>query len=222
MMNSANQVLSSQSYAFDAASQVLKSTRDGAATAYAYDAIGQLLSETKPGYSASYSYDANGNRTSRTVNGLAETYAVDAGDKLTAVTWSGGSRTFAYDAAGRTTSVTDAGGARTFTYDFESRITSTSHPVAGTESHTYNGMDTRVGKTDPGGTYTYKRDGAYVTDPVLSDGQATYTPGISERRSGASRFFHENYLGTIGRQTDSGHEPTECYFRLRFGLISDS
>ncbi len=190
LKNSANQVLSSQSYVFDVASQILTSTRDGVATSYAYDAIGQLLSETKPGYSASYSYDSNCNRASRTVNGLAETYANDAGDKLTSVTWTGGSKTFAYDASGRTTSVASGGVTRTFAYDFESRITSIATTGQTTNTFGYSGFDTRVAKTDSTGTRTYLRSGTYVTAPVLADGQATYTPGVSERRGSTTSYQH--------------------------------
>ena len=36
----------------------------------------------------------------------------------------------------------------------------------------------------------FLRDGAYVTDPVLADGAATYTPGVSERRGVATTFLH--------------------------------
>jgi RHS repeat-associated protein len=59
-----------------------------------------------------------------------------------------------------------------------------------TNSFGYNGLDARVSKTDSTGTYGFKRNGAGVTDPVLSDGAATYTPGISERRGGNSKFLH--------------------------------
>ncbi|MCE2767604.1 MAG: hypothetical protein LW628_11930, partial [Fimbriimonadaceae bacterium] len=36
----------------------------------------------------------------------------------------------------------------------------------------------------------FLRDGAYVTDPVLTDGAATYTPDVSERRGAATTFLH--------------------------------
>ena len=36
----------------------------------------------------------------------------------------------------------------------------------------------------------FLRDGAYVTDPVLTDGAATYTPDVSERRGVATTFLH--------------------------------
>ena len=63
-------------------------------------------------------------------------------------------------------------------------------PGVTTNAFGYNGLDARVSKTDSSGTYGFKRNGAGVTDPVLSDGAATYTPGISERRGGNSKFLH--------------------------------
>ncbi len=53
-----------------------------------------------------------------------------------------------------------------------------------------------MSKTDSSGTYGFKRNGAGVTDPVLSDGAATYTPGISERRAGSSKFLHSGMKNT--------------------------
>lgn len=58
------------------------------------------------------------------------------------------------------------------------------------QSKVYNGLDTRVGSTTNSVGRTFLRDGAYVTDPVLSDGAATYTPGVSERRGAATTFLH--------------------------------
>jgi RHS repeat-associated protein len=81
-------------------------------------------------------------------------------------------------------------GTTTRVYDYESRITTITYPNSSTNTFTYNGLDTTVGKVDSGGTKTYKRDGVGVTAPVLSDGPASYTPGLSERRSGTSTFSH--------------------------------
>ena len=172
-------------------------TVGGVTTTYTYDANGQLLSESRSGYSASYTYDANGNRASRTVNGVTETYTVDSGDKLTQVSVSGvATKTFGYDGAGRTTSIQTSSGTTSFTYDFESRVTGITYPNASTNSFTYNGLDTRVGKTDSAGTATFRRMGAGVTAPVLGDGSASFTPGISERRGSTSSFYGADYLGT--------------------------
>jgi RHS repeat-associated protein len=58
---------------------------------------------------------------------------------------------------------------------------------------------------DSTGTRTYLRDGAYVTDPVLNDGSASYTPGTSERRSGTSTWYHAGFKNaesqTVSNQT---------------------
>lgn len=212
-------LISIESYGYNLADALVSKVVDGVTTSYGYDAVDQLLSETRTGYSASYTYDSNGNRTSRTLNGLVETYSVDSGDKLASVTWSGGSRSIAYDAAGRTTGITDGSGTRAFTYDFESRISRVDYPGGAYDTFGYNGFDTRVTKGGTSGSLTYRRDGAYVTDPVLSDGQSVYTPGISERRNGVSRFYHENYLGTIGRQTDGSQSTVSTRDYDAFGNL---
>ena len=69
--------------------------------------------------------------------------------------------------------------------DWESRITSMVGPGVNS-TFAYNGLDTRVSKN----AQSFLRDGAYVTDPVLRDGQATFTPGISERRGSTTTFQH--------------------------------
>ncbi len=55
-------------------------------------------------------------------------------------------------------------------------------------------------------TTTYKRAGAYVTDPVLNEttGQfsANYTPGVSERRAGVSTYLHSGLKNADARTTD--------------------
>jgi YD repeat-containing protein len=88
-------------------------------------------------------------------------------------------------------------------YDYEDRITGITFPSSATDSFSYNGLDTRVGKTDSTGTYSCVRDGAGVTAPVLDDGAANYTPGVSQHRSGSTTFENEDYLGTSNRQTNT-------------------
>jgi RHS repeat-associated protein len=169
-------------------------------TTYAYDGAGQLTSESRTGYSATYSYDANGNRLTRTVGGTTENYTYDDGDKLEDVKVGGTAiKTFGYDAAGRTTSVTTSAGTTTIGYDFESRATSISGPGI-SQSNTYNGLDTRVSSTTNSVSNTFLRDGAYVTDPVVKDSNATYTPGLYERRAGSTRQLHHN-LKNVELQT---------------------
>ena len=145
--------------------------------------------------------------------------------RICAVT-SGGSTvksySYSYDGAGRTTAVTTSAGTTSLTYDYESRVTGITYPSTATDSFTYNGLDTRVGKVDSTGTYTYKRDGANVSDPVLSDGSIAYTPGTSERKSGASTFDHGNYLATFTRQTNSSQTTTATRVYDAFGNLESS
>ncbi|ARU45045.1 hypothetical protein CCB81_13030 [Armatimonadetes bacterium Uphvl-Ar2] len=51
---------------------------------------------------------------------------------------------------------------------------------------------------------TFVRDGSYVTDPVLRDGQATYTPGVSERRGGVSTWSHSGLKNADAQTTSVG------------------
>ena len=164
-------------------------------------------------------YDANGNRTSKTLNGVTQVYAIDDGDKLTAITQGGTTvKSYGYDAAGRTTSVTSSAGTTNLAYDFESRVKTIAGPGV-SNAFAYNGLDTRVGKVDSGGTATYRRDGAGVTAPVLSDGGAVYTPGVSQRRSGATTFDLSDRLGTASRQTDAAKSTTATRSYDAFGML---
>ena len=54
-----------------------------------------------------------------------------------------------------------------------------------------------MGKTDSTGTYSYACDGASPGSPVLSDGHALYTPGLSENRNGTSRYYANDRLGNL-------------------------
>jgi RHS repeat-associated protein len=131
-------------------------------------------------------------------------------------------KSYSYDSAGRTTSVTTGAGTTTLAYDYEGRITTITYPDSSTNTFGYNGLDTRVGKVDSTGTKTYKRDGAYVTDPVLSDSAASYTPGISERRSSTTKFYHTDRLGTTERLTNTSQTTTDTHEYDAFGLLVSS
>ena len=86
-------------------------------------------------------------------------------------------------------------------------------------SYTYNGLDARVGKVDSSGTATYRRDGADVTDDVLSDGAAVYTPGVSQRRAGATTYDLSDRLGTASRQTNAAKGATATRSYDAFGML---
>ena len=216
-LNMSNVTISAESYAYNAASEVLSHTEDGVMTSYGYDMASQLTSETRPGYSASYTFDGNGNRLTKTVNGATENYSYDDGDKLL----SAGSKTYQYDAAGRTTQVKVGINAPSIlTYDEEDRLKTTNGPM-GSQSYSYNGFDTRVGKTVGGATTSYHRDGAGVTAPLISDTGATYTPGISERRNGVSTFLNVG-LKDVAKQTDISGNVTTTRKYDAYGMVIGS
>jgi len=192
-------VLRTTGYAWDNADQITSQTVNGVTTNYGYDLAGQLTSEIRSGYNVAYTYDANGNRLSKTVNGVAEGYTYDLADKMLTA----GAKSYTYDAAGRTVGINAPGGTTTLTYDYESRVTAISGPGIN-ETHTYNGLDTRVGTVQGGVSRTFVRDGSYVTDPVLRDGQATYTPGVSERRGGVSTWSHSGLKNADAQTTSVG------------------
>jgi RHS repeat-associated protein len=64
----------------------------------------------------------------------------------------------------------------------------------------------------------YGLDGIGVTAPVLSDGASSFTPGISARTSGASKFLHDDRLGTLGMETDANQATTATKTYDAFGM----
>ncbi|WKZ80857.1 MAG: RHS repeat-associated core domain-containing protein [Fimbriimonadaceae bacterium] len=128
---------------------------------------------------------------------------------------------FTYDSAGRTTAVETSAGTTSLSYDYESRVTGITYPNQSTNSFTYNGLDTRVGMTDSGGSKTFLRDGVSVTSPVLSDGSATYTPAISERRSSTTTFYHAG-IKNGDSQTNTSESVTASVQYDAFGNVTSS
>jgi hypothetical protein len=108
---------------------------------------------------------------------------------------------------------------RTLTEPEESPCPGITYPNSSTNTFTYNGLDTRVSKVDSSGTSTYRRDGAYVTDPVLSDGSLTHTPGISTRSGSTTTYQHSDWLGSNIRQTDSSEATTNQLRTDAFGMV---
>ena len=90
-----------------------------------------------------------------------------------------------------------------------------------TNTFTDNGFGTRTSKTDSTGKRDYLRDGVGVTSPVLSDGAATYTPGISERR-GTTSTYQLSGLKNTSAQSDAsgGHVSSRNYDA--FGAVTSS
>lgn len=150
-----------------------------------------------------------------------EAHRVHHGGKLTSVTTASSTKSYTYDSAGRTTSVTTSAGTTSLSYDYEDRIVQISYPGGGTNTFTYNGLDTRVGKTDSSGTKSYRRDGVDVTSPVLNDSSASYTPEISQRAGGVSTFQHTG-LQNADFQSNSSQSGTAARTYDAFGNVISS
>ncbi len=125
----------------------------------------QLTSEIGPNYSESFTYDGNHNRASETLNGVVQTYNYGSADKLNSITEGSNTiKSFAYDEAGRTTSITTSAGTTNLSFDYENRLISETGPNGLSDTFSYNGLDTRVGKVDSSGSHVYRRDGVGVTE----------------------------------------------------------
>ena len=208
VFNSGNTPLHETEYVFNDASEVESTMIDTVQTDYVYDGASQLEQESRPGYTCDYTNDDNGNRLSKVISGgIAETYSYDPEERLTSVTWNGGSnyKNFTYDDGGRITAINNTGSTRNFTYDEESRLVGISG--AYTASYEYNGLRTRVEKTEALVTRTFMRDGAGPTSPVLNDGAAAYTPRTSGRRGGTTTYMHSG-IKNADFQTDLS--PKNC------------
>ncbi|CAN5528477.1 hypothetical protein BH11ARM2_BH11ARM2_01980 [soil metagenome] len=198
-------VIRSHDYGYDDAGQVTSHQIDAVTTSYGYDGAGQLTSEARTGYSASYNYDHNHNRTSRTVGSTTHDYAYDGGDKLLTVKIGATTvRSYTYDAAGQPTAVTESAGTTNLVWDDDARMTSLTPPSASAQTHAYNAFGAQTSAVVPLGSLTFARDGVGATAPALRDGQADFTPGISETRSGNSRFLSSDLLNTDVMSNGSG------------------
>jgi len=156
------------------------------------------VSEVRTGpvpFAYAYTYDHNGNRLTQTNNGsLVQSFTYDAHDKLTSGT--AGNESDTYDLNGSETRLTLGGSVYQFVYDEEDRLVQGLYPGV-TDTFSYNGLGLRVGKQDSTGSYSYLCDGASAGSPVLWDGQAVYTAGLSERRGGVSSFYDYDRLGNL-------------------------
>jgi len=185
------------SYTYTAAGSLLTDDQWWYKTTYGYDGADHLTRETgSNGYPPlSYTYDHNGNRLTQTNNGsVVQQFSYDAHDKLTSGT--AGNESDTYDLNGNETRLTLGGSVYQFVYDEEDRLVQGLYPGV-TDTFTYNGLGLRVGKQDSTGSYSYLCDGASPASPVLWDGQAVYTAGLSERRGGVSSFSDFDRLGNL-------------------------
>ena len=189
-------------YSYDPAGNVVVCNQGWYQTTYGYDGADQLVSETNTGDnytpSLAYTYDHNGNRLTQTSNGSqVQSFTYDAHDKLTSGT--AGNETDTYDANGSETRVSIYGGVYQLTWDDEDRLVGENAAERPRWTRLfYNGPGPAGGQkpTAPARMLMFC-DGASPGSPVLSDGHALYTPGLSESRGGVSRYNSYDRLGNL-------------------------
>ncbi len=72
---------------------------------------------------------------------------------------------------------------------------------------------------DSGGTTNYAFDGADPASPMLADTNATYTPGLSERRGSTSKFYHSDALGSTRGITNASQSATDSQLFDAWGMV---
>ena len=222
--------LSDYQYGYDRVDCTSQTDTDGTVTDYVYDDADQLTSEVRDnthstGYSISYTYDHNQNRLTKVLNSVTDRYSYDSQNKLTGITGSV-TKSYGYDSNGNCTSVAVGSGGSPpttyLTYDYENRVSGITYPSSATNSFSYNGNDLRIKKVDSSGTRNFITDGVSPAVPVLRDGLATFTPGLSERRSSTSKFYHGDALGSTRSITDSSQSVTDTKRFDGFGMLMAS
>ena len=217
--NSGATVLSDIQYAYNGVNVTSRTDTDGTVTSFGFDNSDQLTSEVRDnshstGYTVGYTYDGNQNRLTKVLNSVTQSYSYDSHDKLTAA----GSKSYGYDSSGNCTSVTIGTNVTALTYDDSNRVTGITYPSTATNSFIYNGNGLRVSKTDSAGTSAVVTDGTSPASAVLKDVRAVYTPGISERASGTSKFYHGDALGSTRGITNGSQTVTDAVLYDAFGM----
>ena len=201
---------------------------NGDRVTWSYDALYQLTRERRSGanaYDITYSYDPVGNRVTKVASGVSTTYSYDAANELTIENAAGTVTTYSYDANGNTTVKNAAGSLTTYTWEGENRL-SKIESGDGVLTMTYDADGLRRKKQDSSATAKFIWDGqkvlletdaqdATVAAYALSDD--VYGDLLSQRRSGASSFYHFDALGSTDRLTNAAGTVTDSYTYYAFG-----
>ncbi len=100
-------------------------------------------------------------------------------------------------------------------WNADNRLTSVT--TSGTSTYTYNGAGLRTSKTVGGTTKTHLTDGDTPASALLSDGLATYVPGVSERRNSTTSFFLFDLLGSVRATSGAAGAASEFAWFEAFG-----
>jgi RHS repeat-associated protein len=205
--------------------------QDGTRVTWSYDSTYQLTNEQRNGansYNTTYGYDPAGNRRFKLDNSIRTTYSYDAANQLQKYLDNTGTTTFSFDTSGnqRRQIASSGAGTTTNTWDFENRLTKVALPSGVLNTFTYNADGLRVQRQDSSGTLNEICDGQKVVEETDQNNvsQVVYTQSdgefgdvVSERRSGTSRYFAFDPLGSTMRLTDGSQNVTDTYLFKAFG-----
>jgi len=131
-----------------------------------------------------------------------------------------------------TRAINAAGSRTTNTWDIENMMTQAALPDGSNTTFTYDGDKRRRSKGESGAVTKFVRDGERVLVETDAGGttQTRYTTVgggwfdrlVSLRRSGASRFYHLDALGSADRLTDASQAVTDSYLHKAFGILVTS
>ena len=218
----------------DAGNRTAVAEMSGERVTWSYDESYQLTREQRSGanaYDITYSYDAVGNRLTKLEGGTRTTYSYDAANQLNTEVTPSQRTTYSYDANGNTQVINAAGSLTTYAWDIENHLTAAQLPAGSRTTATYDGDGKRRSYNDSGGLKNIVWDAQNIVAETDSGGSivARYTMNpqaygelASQRRSGATAFYHYDALGSTRALTNSAQTTTDTADYKAFGLANAS
>jgi RHS repeat-associated protein len=219
-------------YTYDAAGNRTQVSETGSRIAtWTYDAANRLITERRsgsPAYANTFVYDSAGNRTLEQKDGTRTTFAYDLADQLTTSVVNTSTTTYTFDGAGNLTlQVAPTNNPTTYTWNDDNRQTRVQTPggVDLTAEYRYDGL--RYEKENGGTTTRFVFDGqnylletnaAGVIQAAYTVEPRTYGNVVSQRASGATRYFHLDALGSTRVLTNSSQTLTDLYLYDAWGV----
>ncbi|TWT43071.1 tRNA3(Ser)-specific nuclease WapA precursor [Thalassoglobus neptunius] len=235
-LKSDNSVISKFDYQYDkAGNRTAAAENDGSRVTYLYDATYQLTGEHRTGtppYRNTFTYDSRGNRTLKNESGTRTTYTYDNANQLRYSLDSTGRTTYAFDANGNQERVlTPTGDRTTTTWDYENRTTLVQLPSGIRNTMAYEPDGLRVKLEESAGVkkfiwdnqnYLAETNATHDTQVVYTNEPRRYGNLVSQRRSGATSFYHSEALGSTRQLTNSSETVTDTYLYDAWGNVLTS
>jgi RHS repeat-associated protein len=204
----------SETYGYDALSQLTTATNTNGTDTIAYDNRSRVNSVTDVfGKVVSYSYDASSNRTQLSVGGASNA-------------------SYQYDSVNRLTQLTDNSSlAFTFAYDASDKLTSRIAPNGTTATYQYDGLDRLTRLTHAQGTTTvadfqYQLDSVNnITQMTDSGGAHNYAYDVVDRLTSATHPAQSSKSYTydgVGNRTTSQQGSTYSYQAFNRQVVANS